>query len=337
MNYSEVLSKSWKIIWKYKILWVFGILAGCAESSGGGSGGGGSSSGYTNGGYDNGNFNFNGNEFLSTLESYVYKVTDFIQNIPWWVWVLAAILLMALIVVSIFLGIVGRTGLIRGASQGDSDPVKLSFGELWRESLPFFWRIFLLDLLYFGVGLAVTLILVLPLILLTVLSLGLIWLCLIPLICLLVPVMWALDIFIKQSYIALINDNLGVFDAVKRAWQIFKPNVGHMIIMGLILFFGSLVIGLIISLPVLIAVLPVVFGFMNNTAESMRSGVIAALVIFAIYMPVGILLSGILRSYIYTAWTLTYRRLSAAPAEAQVYGIEPLPIVVPPAVEPPLS
>lgn len=173
MNYSEVLSKSWKIIWKYKILWVFGILAGCAESSGGGSGGGGSSSGYTSGGYNNGNFN--GNEFLSTLESYVYKVTDFIQNIPWWVWVLAAILLMALIVVSIFLGIVGR------------------------------------------------------------------------------------------------------------------------------------------------------------------SGVIAALVIFALYMPVGILLSGVLRSYIYTAWTLTYRRLSAAPAEAQVYGIEPLPIVVPPAVEPPLS
>lgn len=335
MNYSEVLSKSWKIIWKYKILWVFGILAGCAESSGGGSGGGGSSSGYTSGGYNNGNFN--GNEFLSTLESYVYKVTDFIQNIPWWVWVLAAILLMALIVVSIFLGIVGRSGLIRGAAQGDTDPVKLSFGELWRESKPFFWRIFLLDLLYFGVSLAVTLILALPLILLTVLSLGLIWLCLIPLICLLVPVMWALDIFIKQSYIALINDNLGVIDAIKRAWQVFKPNLGHMIVMGLILFFVSLVIGLIISLPILIAVLPVVFGFINNTAESMRSGVIAALVIFALYMPVGILLSGVLRSYIYTAWTLTYRRLSAAPAEAQVYGIEPLPIVVPPAVEPPLS
>jgi hypothetical protein len=38
MDFGEVFSKAWKIIWKYKILWLFGIFASC---SGGGAGLGG--------------------------------------------------------------------------------------------------------------------------------------------------------------------------------------------------------------------------------------------------------------------------------------------------------
>ena len=45
MNYGEILSKAWKIIWKNKILWLFGILAGCSASGVGGSSGGWSSAG----------------------------------------------------------------------------------------------------------------------------------------------------------------------------------------------------------------------------------------------------------------------------------------------------
>ena len=37
MNYGEVLSSAWKTIWKHKVLWIFGILAGLGAGSGGGS------------------------------------------------------------------------------------------------------------------------------------------------------------------------------------------------------------------------------------------------------------------------------------------------------------
>ena len=30
MDFSEVLGKAWRIIWKHKVLWIFGIFAGCA-------------------------------------------------------------------------------------------------------------------------------------------------------------------------------------------------------------------------------------------------------------------------------------------------------------------
>jgi len=41
MDFGYVLKRAWGIIWKFKVLWIFGILAGCgqaASSSGSNSG-----------------------------------------------------------------------------------------------------------------------------------------------------------------------------------------------------------------------------------------------------------------------------------------------------------
>ena len=45
MNILEIVKRAWKIIWKHKSLWVFGILASCVPqmTGGGGHGGGGGS------------------------------------------------------------------------------------------------------------------------------------------------------------------------------------------------------------------------------------------------------------------------------------------------------
>src|SRR5258706_12413885 len=53
INIGEVLTKAWKIVWKFKVLWIFGILASCGannnarfnNSFGGNSGGGGKGGG----------------------------------------------------------------------------------------------------------------------------------------------------------------------------------------------------------------------------------------------------------------------------------------------------
>ena len=33
INMGEVLTKAWQITWKFKVLWIFGILAGCGENN----------------------------------------------------------------------------------------------------------------------------------------------------------------------------------------------------------------------------------------------------------------------------------------------------------------
>lgn len=49
MDIGKILSKAWKTIWKHKILWLFGILAGCGATGHRGGGGGGSSAASSNG------------------------------------------------------------------------------------------------------------------------------------------------------------------------------------------------------------------------------------------------------------------------------------------------
>jgi hypothetical protein len=44
MHYSDLIKRAWQITWRYKVLWIFGILLALA-GGGGGSGGGGSSGG----------------------------------------------------------------------------------------------------------------------------------------------------------------------------------------------------------------------------------------------------------------------------------------------------
>src|SRR5450759_4219284 len=34
IDLGEILSKAWRIIWKFKVLWIFGILAGCGGANG---------------------------------------------------------------------------------------------------------------------------------------------------------------------------------------------------------------------------------------------------------------------------------------------------------------
>ena len=50
-------------------------------------------------------------------------------------------------IVALFLGTIGRIGLIRGAWQAETGTEHLIFGQLFSESTPYFWRIFGLSLI----------------------------------------------------------------------------------------------------------------------------------------------------------------------------------------------
>ena len=44
----KILSRAWQILWKYKVLWIFGLLLALSGAGGGGGSGGGSNSNYSN-------------------------------------------------------------------------------------------------------------------------------------------------------------------------------------------------------------------------------------------------------------------------------------------------
>ncbi len=302
MDFGEVLGRAWKIIWKHKILWVFGIFAGCER----GGGGGGGNSGYRFGGTG-------GQGSYPGAEQYFTQLGNWIGT-HWWVIILFILAILALAVIAILLGTIGRIGLIKGTVKADGGAEHLGFAELWDESLPFFWRVFLLSLLF---GLA-AFILVIILIALgfgaAVLTLGIGLLCFVPLLCVLVIALWFAGLVVQLSEVAIVTENLGIMDGLRRGWEVAKRNVGPVLVMWLILAVIGFVVALVIAIPVLVAVVPAAIAFAAANSQSSTPTVWGPLLIglacCIAYFPFLLVLNGILAAYLQSAWALTFMRLT---------------------------
>ncbi len=314
-NFGEVLTRTWQHIWKHKVLWIFGILASCARGNGGGSGSGGSGNYQTDPGQD---FPFSGGQF-ERIMTQVGRYFE--QNL--WIILVVIIMLLIFAFISYALGMIGRVGMIKGTALAEKGAEKISFGEVWSESLPYFWRVFGLNFL---VGLVVFVVILVPLISLVAVAAtggmasgaaaGIGFACLIPILCLLIPIGWAVSVIIEQAQAAIVLEDLSLVDGFKRGWQIVKSNAGPIIVMALILAFGGGLIGVLVSLPLIIAVVPLVIG-MSSLRESLTPLYIALACCLA-YMPVLIFLNGILTAYIQSAWALTFMKLAQPKEEAPI-------------------
>ena len=301
MDYGEVFSKAWKIIWKYKILWLFGIFASC---SGGGGGGGGGGSGAQ----------FSGNDYgYSNNLNYIE---------PWAIaLIIAAVILLIIVITVIVIAVstIGRTGLIQGAKMADeNEDAQLTFGLIFNSVKPFFWRVVGLNLLIMVGYFAILMILGMIFLFSTVFTLGLALICLLPLCCVLIPVFWVLTTFVEMANVAVIVEDLSIIDGLKRGWQVFRDNIGEMIVMGLVLVLGGMIVSMLIALPLILTVIPLMLGIMaavfGDTEALAAGGVIVSGLCCAANLPVLIVVSGIIRAYIGSAWTLTFLRLTRGAA-----------------------
>lgn len=303
-NFGEVLTRSWQIVWKHKVLWIFGILASCARGSGGGSSSGGGNSGYQGG---SGDAPFSGGQ----VESFMNQAGNYLQD-NWWIIIVFSLLIILLSLAAYFLGMMGRIGLIRGTAQAEKGAESLVFAELWAESMPFFWRIFGLNFL---IGLAF-LVIFIPLMFFGLLTAGIGFLCVIPLLCVMVPISWVVMAVVEQAQNAIVLDDLSMMDGFKRGWELVKANAGPVVIMMLILGVGSAILGLIIALPVIVAALPLIMGAARLQQSLTPVYITAACCV--IYFPILLAFNGVLTAYIQTAWTLTYLQFTRPKVEAPV-------------------
>ena len=109
---------------------------------------------------------------------------------------------------------IGRIGILKGVYKVEDGAASLMFAELWSESMPYFWRFFGLNFL---IGLAFF-VLLLPFIFIAIATAGIGLLCLVPLICVLVPVGWVVNVILEQAQAAIVAEDLTMFDGFKRGW-----------------------------------------------------------------------------------------------------------------------
>jgi hypothetical protein len=123
----------------------------------------------------------------------------------------------------------------------------------------------------------------------------------------------------------MVVENLGIMDGLSRGWEVIKMNVGSIAVMWLILILGvSLIGGLILGLPLILIFTPVMFALMAGGEKLWQSGLAVSLICLVIYLPVLIVLGGVLRSYIQSAWTLTFLRLTAPKQALVARATEPV-------------
>ncbi len=310
MDFGDILSRTWKTIWKHKILWVFGILSSCGQGGGGGSSGGSSIQSSGTRGWDG--------EVPPAVQEFFYNTEQFFTQIEGWQ--IAGFIAIFVIVILLFgliamvLSTIGRIGLVQGTIQSEAGAEKLTFKDLFTSGKPFFWRVLGLNLLIGLAGFVLVLVAFIPLALVAVATAGIGLFCLIPLICLMIPIGWVIQIIIQQANTALIVEDLNIIAALQRAWDVFRENLGNLIIMTLILGIGGAVVGFIFAIPLLIIIfftaISAGVSIMSETAPAFGGSLLVGGLAFLAYFPFLILLGGILQAYIQSAWTLTYLRIT---------------------------
>jgi hypothetical protein len=300
MNIGEVLTRAWDIIWKNKVLWIFGLLASLAGGSGGN------------------NFRYNFEQRSGP------RFENLPIHLPAWVIALLVLFALVLFVAFVVLSTLGRAGLARGAWRADSGETGLSFGQLFRESQSYFWRVILLAILVFGVSLSLVLVLVIP----TVLTAGIAALCLWPLYCLLVPFFIVLTVVVELAIIGIVGEDLSVADSVRRAWEVFRSNLPMMIAVGIIVALVSAVIGFLASLPLIAILAPAVIFLTAGSGNVGVGALMVGIFLFILYLPILLFVQSVITAYVETTWTVAFRRLTGRTAGSSLaVPAEPAPVL----------
>lgn len=324
MNYVDTIKRAFRITWIHKSLWLLGFLA--SLSSGGGSGG----NFNTGGGSDGGS---GSNQLPSWLDA--SQVGRWFEQNSATVAALICVLLCVFLViwlVTLVLGEIGQGGLIAnvdGIERGGSP----SFGDGWRAGAAHVRTLVGMRLLLAIPGLLLGAIFVAILVITVVgaagtalsgqsgedlftaiLGAGAIgFLCLfLPLLC--IFAVYGLLVGILETFgrRAIVLENLGAVDGLKRGWAVFRGRVGDSIILAILMALVGFVVGIVIAVPLAVFGVGAVVGtaVLSNGIENMPWALIA----------VGILLFVVLAAVIgsfFTAvnsvvWTLAYRSFTTA-------------------------
>lgn len=328
MDYSEVITKAARLVWKFKILWLFGLLAGLGSGSGN----------------INPLFSFNASDSLfrntnlsQPFAQFFSYLADMVRQTPGWFFFIIVVLVCGLGLVFFLVGVFGKTGLTRGAWQADGGAAHLEFGPLVNESMPSFWRVAGLNLLVGLPGFAIALIFIMFFVFGLAASfsqeapgIAIVLMCVIlPLSCLLVPFFWFLGILSELSTAAVVGEGRGVIDGLKRGWRLIRRSPGPVLLVAVLVLVAQIGLGILGGLviaPFGIGALLVSTIFSGHGTLSM--GLLLPFVLIAI--PLSLVLGAVFSSYIGTLWVLVFRRLAAADS-AQV------PVSAPPPAYPTVS
>ena len=343
MDHTKVLKRAWEILWRNRVLWIFGVIVVlCAAGSSGnptinlGSGGDGyegpNASPWT------GEYRWEGEPFGEVMPEILGAVTAVAGVILVIVAALCCLAIILTVAKVIFL-YVGETALIRMVNDyeetGEKRGVREGFRLGWSRTA---LRLFVIDLLTRLPGLLIVLVVV-------ILGAGLVaWMFLVPdsavlmvigavaaiglaFLAILAGIVLGLGISLVRPLIFRVCavEELGVIDSIRVGFEFIRAHLGDTVIMWLIMV-GLHIGWSIVMIPVVLLLL-LVGGVLGGLA-GVSVGGLSSLVFeggvpwilgFGVGVPIFILvlasplvfLGGLAEVFKSSVWTLTYRELRA--------------------------
>ena len=285
LDFGGLLRRAWQLTWNNKILWLFGIFSALMAG------------GNNNGPSGGPRFQFDNPR--GVLPSNMQNID---QTTLWLILAGIAAVIIIIGLVLIILSVLGRGGLIGGLRLAETQG-RVSFGEAFAIGRDKFWTVLGLGLVVWVLGILVA---IMSVILVATL-------CLAPLACVGFLLLILLGLYARLAQIVAINDNVGLSEALSRTLKYSQANLGQNIILGLILVVIQFVLNFVLALPFIAVALPIILAYLGYANESQFAGgaglAVAGLCV-VIYLPILILIGGVVECWVMACWTLAYRTLT---------------------------
>lgn len=286
-DFGEILSRAFRITWKHKVLWFFSALP----------------------------------TLLSFLIFPIVFLPIFLSDFdpysePFFVDQPVYILLFigfSLVVsaLSVVLYAISSSSVTLGVLQVDGGAEKLGVGKMFDDSKPYWWRVLGVTLLI-GLGISIFFMVIFGCIsLFGAVTVGLGFICMMPLFLVIYPVMMVLYGFIEVSQAAVVIDDIGVTDAIRRGWDVVKANFWRILLISFIVYMGISLLSSIIVLPFMTPFFffPLIMegGQFEITPRTMMTftGCFSL-----ILLPVMALIQGVGITFLKAAYAITYLQLT---------------------------
>ncbi len=305
MDYGKILKNTWTTIWTHKVIIWFGFLMMIPTLI----------MGVIMVGFL---FSFNEEAFSSFFNPYASTP----EPNPVFI-ILFFVFFFGFMLLSYVAMGLSFTGVLKGTLELEKREDKISFGQLWELTRPYFWRVFgVFMLAFFTIFIFISVFMLLSSFI-SLLTMGLGFLCFAPLFLLIIPVEIIAYILVGLAMTAVVAEDLGVFDSFVRAWQIMKQKFWQLVLMAIILFLIQFVLGLIVMVPMQIAQFAFIFSDIANSAPVLGTSTFfkPLSILMLLFIPFASLVQGFGLTYTNAAWMLTYLDITT-PQPEEIANLE---------------
>jgi hypothetical protein len=123
---------------------------------------------------------------------------------------------------------------------------------------------------------------------------------------------------------AIVLDNLPVIDAVRKAWQVFKAQLGNIILLALIVFLIDVAVSVVVGFVLAALFIPTAVTMMGSQTIQTATFVLGALGFVAAVL-VSALIGSLFAAFNSTVWTLAYEQFTHTLTAMPNTATTPLP------------